>query len=206
MFTFLDSDFENKLKVLKHSAVASFKRELSTSGEAPGEKTTGEINYETFKDLLVKANLAELGNKAVFSIFDTGNTGIVIANNQFSGAERFVFVDICIHSGSVEMKDFLLTLIAFKLDEEPGESSDQSKSAIDDQCALYFHLFDIDDTGFIDEDELKLMTHILFKDQNVPGTQNANELFKLIDLDNNGQISYDEFKSFYAVVLATTIS
>lgn len=108
-----------------------------------------------------------------------------------------------VHIGSVDMKDFLLTLIAFKLDEGPTEklAKDQLLSVIDDQCSLYFHLFDIDDTGFIDVQELKLMVQILFKDQR-SGAQNSEELFKVIDLDSNGRICYEEFKKFYASVIS----
>jgi Ca2+-binding EF-hand superfamily protein len=106
------------------------------------------------------------------------------------------------------MKDFLLTLIAFKRDESPVDTipTDQIMSAIDDQCSLYFHLFDIDDTGFIDLDELKVMVQILFKDQKIPGVQNSEELFTVVDLDQNGKICYEEFKKFYASVLTQTMS
>jgi Ca2+-binding EF-hand superfamily protein len=107
------------------------------------------------------------------------------------------------------MKDFLLTMIAFKLDEDPAQTPEavdqQVKSAIDDQCSLYFHLFDIDDTGVIDLEELKLMILILFKDQHIsPAVRNSEELFRVIDLDANDQINYEEFKKFYAGVLTST--
>lgn len=106
------------------------------------------------------------------------------------------------------MKDVLLTLTAFKLDDDPvgTATGDQLMSAIDDQCSLYFHLFDIDDTGYISLEELELMVQILFRDQTqhqlLPGGQNSEELFKVIDLDNNGRICYEEFKKFYASVLS----
>lgn len=113
------------------------------------------------------------------------------------------------------MKDFLFSMIAFKVDnllvdldviEEEvvggdGYSASGKHDSVDDQCFLYFQLFDFADNGFIDPDELKLMAELLLEDRGVQSCS-QQELFDVMDLDQNGQISYEEFKKFYAGVLA----
>ena len=70
-----DTDFASKLKVLKDTAVTSFKKELSFKNEQSAESTPTEMNYDRFLELLKNANLPELVNREAFNIFDTGNTG-----------------------------------------------------------------------------------------------------------------------------------
>lgn len=222
-----DSLLHDKLSLLKKNVVQSFKRQVSLKNKGEGE--VGEsvshhgIDYDTFLSLLREARLPELGNRKVFSIFDSGNSGACVTNRRslrclcvypylYMACSLWAcivsdFMCIFFFAGLVDMKDFLLTMIAFKLDDEPANSqaAGQSKAAIDDQCALYFNLFDIDDTGYIDLEELKLMVQILLRDQQ-PATaegmqKKCEELFKVIDSDANGNISFDEFKKFYAGVL-----
>ena len=105
--------------------------------------------------------------------------------------------------GSVDMKDFLLTMVAFRLDPAPeskdmidktmrGDSeiniqdaldnkpnpileSEQSMSSMDDQCRLYFHVFDINETGYIDMEELKLVVGSLLQEGRSVSTDNEVE-------------------------------
>ena len=92
------------------------------------------------------------------------------------------------------MKDFLLTMVAFrphptdskevrdvidktvredsKLDlETPNKPNpilevEQNFSTMDDQCRLYFNVFDINETGYIDKEELKLVVGSLLQEGN----------------------------------------
>jgi hypothetical protein len=111
------------------------------------------------------------------------------------------YLSVCLcglHVGSVDMKDFLLTMIAFRPDPEPKTSSreplnamdrkvfdsganltaensmpnkpnpileaEKSMSSMDDQCRLYFNVFDINETGTIDMEELKLVVGSLLRE------------------------------------------
>jgi hypothetical protein len=73
------SEFDEKLRVLKQNVVRSFKQEICLKSEQCSTEddfiNAAEINYDNFIDLLNKAKLPELGNRAVFNIFDTRNTG-----------------------------------------------------------------------------------------------------------------------------------
>lgn len=81
-------------------------------------------------------------------------------------------------SGSVDMKDFLLTMVAFRPDPPASDmnmdsginkpnpilESEQCMSTMDDQCRLYFNVFDINETGYIDLEELKLVVSSLLQE------------------------------------------
>jgi Ca2+-binding EF-hand superfamily protein len=90
------------------------------------------------------------------------------------------------------MKDFLLTMVAFRphpssdeqkevIDKTVREDSslnldtsankpnpiletEQCMSTMDDQCRLYFNVFDINETGYIDMEELKLVVSSLLQE------------------------------------------
>lgn len=169
-------DFDNKVKTLKHHMVDSFKKSSSgdyASSVAATGLPPGEIGYEEFCTILDKAGLPEMKSQVVFNIFDTGKTG------------------------SVDMKDFLLTMVAFRPDTattpltaavdktvfdvsdmnpqdaaaasaankpNPILQSEDTFSSTDDQCRLYFHVFDINETGYIDMEELKLVVGSLLQE------------------------------------------
>ena len=154
------------------------------------------------------------------------------------------------------MKDFLLTMIAFRPEPSKEEmkkvngaidvtlchsqsdineddnkpnpilEAEQRYSLLDDQCRLYFNIFDVNETGYIDIEELKLVVSSLLQEgrpvssqllgddkslprkdsngevyQSIPGMNNIEELFQIIDVDNTGQISFEEFQKFYDAVL-----
>lgn len=81
------------------------------------------------------------------------------------------------------MKDFLLTMVAFRphpSSQEEQEAAaagsseankpnpiletEQTMSTMDDQCRLYFNVFDINETGYIDLEELKLVVGSLLQE------------------------------------------
>jgi len=232
-----NSDFDKKLKQLKHHMVDSFKKSASGEHDLTASKGVppGEIGYDEFCSILDRAGLPEMKSHVVFNIFDTGNTG------------------------SVDMKDFLLTMVAFRPDTvsevrdvidktirddsdinlldnaankpNPILESEQNISSMDDQCRLYFHVFDVNETGFIDLEELKLVVGSLLQEgksissdkivddedeneidkerrsssgavyKSAPGMCNIEELFKVIDIDKSGKINFEEFQKFYDAVL-----
>ena len=101
---------------------------------------SGEITYDTFIEVMVKCGLTELADLSVFHIFDIGNTG------------------------SINMKEFLLTMLAFKpagSDTSPMVENDEDSAA-----RLYFQIFDIEETGYISKEELKLAVSVLLDVEN----------------------------------------
>jgi serine/threonine protein kinase/Ca2+-binding EF-hand superfamily protein len=163
----------------------------------------GEIAYATFREVMRNCGLTELSELSVFNIFDSNK------------------------SGSINMREFLLTILAFK----PNKKSDDVELSDEDSAAkLYFQIFDIEETGYISLVEMKLaMTCLLSADDGGTGTAAAESteaaapqggefdsrqrvgseanvpemeaLFEIMDVDKTGRISYDEFKSFYHAVL-----
>jgi len=103
-----------------------------------------DITFSTFVRLLSEVGLQQLANQQVFSIFDIGNTG------------------------TVDITNFLLALLAFRPENEPEqEGCDEGCSG---RCAsaarLYFDMFDINNTGYIDLEEMKVIVRcMLLKDK-----------------------------------------
>ena len=151
-------------------------RRMSTTMES----VNPEINYDAFVDMLTQCRLDELCTPAVFNIFDIGNTG------------------------TVDPKEFMMTMIAFR----PVISSEGSTGGDDDidaDARLYFDMFDIKETGFIDMDELRLaVKFLLFMGTDEPqDLPDVEDMFNAIDLAKNGRIDYDEFKIFYKQLLTS---
>jgi serine/threonine protein kinase len=170
----------------------------------------GEIPYEGFIALLKCVELDEFATPDVFKIFD--------------GAK----------SGSVDMKEFLLTMLAMKRTDETdslhsevqmprlgsiGNSSfhgdtiqiPRRNTAIRlvDDAKLYFDMFDVKQTGYIDIDELKLVMDFMIPQEDNSNKEALNdqveEMFHFMDKEQNGVVSLNEFNEFYkAVMVAST--
>jgi serine/threonine protein kinase len=190
------SEFNGKLKRLKTMVV----RRMSSAAEHGSDGSTSsshltnpEIDYSAFVSMLQHCHLEELCTPAVFNIFDIGNTG------------------------TVDPKEFLMTMLAFRpvMDMTPDVSSASSSAAAggenaatpaeDAEARLYFDMFDITETGFIDMDELRLaVKFLLFMGADEPQDMpNVEEMFNTIDLAKNGRIDFDEFKIFYKQLLSS---
>ena len=167
------NEFNGKLKKLKTMVV----RRLSTAEETPVNINHREINYDDFVAMLEKCNLEELCTPAVFNIFDIGNTG------------------------TVDPKEFLMTMIAFR--PVMAEPAPQTSDSSDADARLYFEMFDIKETGYIDMDELRIaVKFLLFMGTDEPqDLPDVEEMFNTIDLAKNGRIDFDEFKIFYKQLL-----
>lgn len=82
---------------------------------------------------------------------------------------------------------------------------------ITEQARLYFDMFDIRETGYIELDELKQIVGCLMIDdisqstdspQSFGGMTNSiEELFRAMDVKKTGIIDFDEFRLFYHTVL-----
>jgi serine/threonine protein kinase len=79
-----NTEFDGKLKVLKHHMVDVIKKSSSSFDEktlgtsasvVASNAPPGEIGYDEFCAVLDKAGLPEMKSQVVFGIFDTGNTG-----------------------------------------------------------------------------------------------------------------------------------
>mmetsp|Transcript_20394 Transcript_20394/g.29293 ORF Transcript_20394/g.29293 Transcript_20394/m.29293 type:complete len:606 (+) Transcript_20394:182-1999(+) len=201
--------FENKLKRLKEVILQSYSRSRSeslqstASGEVQCEATSssnvnivnavdtsdiefdvdlssGDMTYSTFVSVLKECGLDELATRKVFKIFDINKTG------------------------RVDLKEFLVTMVAFRPDDDEEDIVDES----DADVRMYFNIFDISETGYIDLEELRLAVGCIFLDENNPlfhGTDKTDidveALFQAIDISDNGRITFDEFKAFYDAVL-----
>ena len=196
--------FHAKMKLLKNMVVNSITRNIS-------EKK--EINYETFTGMLKECQLQELCTLQIFNIFDIGNTG------------------------TIDPREFLLTMLAFRAEKpevagynrrlsiEDKEGADVTVSNIEmmcnkknseteieleneDEIQLFFNVFDIKETGYIDLEELKIAVNfLLYMGSDQPQLlPNVDELFSIIDVSQNGQIDYSEFKQFYRHVIASHLS
>jgi serine/threonine protein kinase/Ca2+-binding EF-hand superfamily protein len=100
---------------------------------------------------------------------------------------------------TIDLKEFLTTMLAFR-----PEDTDT------DAARLYFNIFDIQDTGFIDKDELRICLELLLMDDSSRGEGGAgslpkvDEVFDTMDFTNTGSIDFNEFKTFYEAVLTAT--
>ena len=129
------------------------------------------------------------------------------------------------------MKEFLLAMLAMKRVEEtctvalaplsasqsPGTtSSDITSLPLEltpthaEDVKLYFDMFDVKQTGYIDIDELKLVMDFMVPVEDVSNKEVLNahveEIFEFMDRANNGRVDFDEFTEFYnAVMVATTM-
>lgn len=88
-----------------------------------------------------------------------------------------VFESLKNFSGFSELKKVVIDVIAFSLDSESTEESQE-----------YFHYIDSDGNGTISVDELRNS----LKSKGVPESQ-INDVFDSIDQDHNGTISFSEF-------------
>jgi Ca2+-binding EF-hand superfamily protein len=138
----------------------------------------GEIDYLAFCSLVETANLEILAAPEIFQIFDTDG------------------------NGTIDMKEFLLTLLALRPSQTETDELEAAK--------LYFSVFDVDEDGFIGENELELVVGCLLNDGAGPllvtsdhdvNTVNIEEMFQIIDTNHDGRIDFDEFREFYNAVL-----
>mmetsp|Transcript_22186 Transcript_22186/g.32284 ORF Transcript_22186/g.32284 Transcript_22186/m.32284 type:complete len:633 (+) Transcript_22186:58-1956(+) len=167
--------YENKMKALKSMVVSSMA--VKDSDDA----NDGEIDFPAFVTILLQCNLPELATPQVFKIFDIGRTG------------------------TIDLKDFLVTMVAFKDTDEVEESD------TDAAVRFYFNMFDIDGTGSINIHELALVLSCIVADESNPLYMDASQLeptsediqhlFDVIDTNKTGTIDFEEFKAFYETVL-----
>lgn len=127
--------------------------------------------------------------------------------------------------GTIDLKEFLLTMLALRPFPTSGSQEE-------DTIRLYFNLFDLNQSGRIDEDELKLCLEYILPDdmvraQSFPHTpdphssiesqspeRNSNaslasnifEMFVAMDTSKDGYIDYEEFKKFYLTIMKNSSS
>lgn len=143
----------------------------------------GEIGCEEFINIMNNASLPTLANEQIFHIFDINK------------------------DGKIELKEFLLSLISLRSPDD------------DDAARLYFNLFDMDEDGSIGKEELRAVLNLLLHDgagplliennsggSRVMNMPNIDELFDVIDSNRDGNIDYNEFKTFYDTILLPSTS
>lgn len=113
------------------------------------------------------------------------------------------FVDIG-RTGTIDLKEFLATMVAFR---ESGEDIIESEE--DATIRFYFNMFDINGTGKISLDDLKLVVDCITRQeediaQGPTSPTDIQTLFETMDIKKTGDIDFDEFKQFYQMVMIST--
>ncbi|CAE7487487.1 CPK5, partial [Symbiodinium microadriaticum] len=227
-----EDDFQEKMDKLSHIVMSSLSAKsiyVGTPDQMGNKDTIGNhgvtapaspegrvcvqdtgIDYDTFVAAMMECDLKELACPCVFNIFDIDKTG------------------------TVDLKDFLVTMVAFRdaarysgdyadalLDRAnaDGSHSRDAKEAEDEDdsaARFYFNMFDVNHTGCIDQDEMKLAVSCLFADEQQKlfdadaenghprfqvSVPDVEALFEAIDTKKTGTIDFEEFQTFYQTVL-----
>lgn len=196
--------FSRKLFQLKSVVLEVMSSRRGADSAPPSKKLracTDQLKYDTFVKAMIMAELPELGCPGVFSIFDMDG------------------------SGSIDLKEFLLTMIAFR----PAASSASTSESIRESALLYFNVFDLNDNGYIDLEEMKLVVSCFLLDElenptysTIGSRPTSNDmskaleggesvtvetvegLFKEFDKSKDGQIDFEEFVLLYEALLKST--
>jgi hypothetical protein len=106
-------------------------------------------------------------------------------------------------------------MLAFRPLDDTEQEIDKSD---EEKCRLYFNLFDVDGSGLIELEELKISISCILLDEASPlfhvtdvaaenhpaSVSNVTALFQAIDSSNDGVIDYQEFQTFYEAVMMTS--
>lgn len=93
-------------------------------------------------------------------------------------------------------------MVAFR---DSGE--DEIENEEDATIKFYFNMFDVDGTGKISLDELKLVVGSITRVEDGQGQISPSDieaLFEAMDTKKTGDIDFEEFKQFYQMIMITT--
>jgi Ca2+-binding EF-hand superfamily protein len=90
-------------------------------------------------------------------------------------------------------------MVAFR-DSGEDEIDNEEDAAI----RFYFNMFDIDGTGKISLDELKLVVNSITRVEGPISPHDIQALFEVMDTKKTGDIDFDEFKQFYKMIMIST--
>jgi calmodulin len=132
----------------------------------------------------------------IFDMFDKNENGTIQASELHS-----VLESLGRSSTDDDVNQFLMKL---DVNENGVISKDEFISAVDeiysfpqstvDEVVQAFQIFDINGSGKITVDEMKT---ILLKFTNEFNEDDVNEIFDLIDVDQDGKVSYAEFAEIW---------
>lgn len=134
--------------------------------------------------------------RQVFKLFDQKKDGVISKQElgdvmrSFGRNPTEKEIDDAISSsdytanGVIDFEDFLIIMT----------SNIESENDIEDDLKEAFQMFDLDGSGFILNNELKIVMKRL--DENVT-EQQLNQIMKYMDTSKNGKISYQEFRDFF---------
>ena len=132
----------------------------------------------------------------VFDMFDKDQNGIIQASELHS-----VLESLGRNSNDDDVNQFLTKL---DVDENGVVSKDEFMAAVDeiysfpqstvDEVVQAFQIFDINGSGKITVDEMKT---ILLKFTNEFSERDVASIFELIDVDQDGKVSYAEFAEIW---------
>mmetsp|Transcript_6951 Transcript_6951/g.10312 ORF Transcript_6951/g.10312 Transcript_6951/m.10312 type:complete len:578 (-) Transcript_6951:377-2110(-) len=143
-----------------------------------------EVTFEAFTQIVTNANMAYFARPDIFEVFDQDG------------------------SKTVDYFEFLLTLIPFRADAN-----------VENIARLYFEVFDVDGNHTISQEELQWILSKLLSEaeggalmhpaamiyqESLLGTvleaHNFDDIFKCIDTNGDGVISFEEFDMFFKVI------
>jgi serine/threonine protein kinase len=139
------------------------------------------MNIETFLSMIVSANLSIFASREIFDIFDWNEDGLV------------------------DYMEFLLTLSCCRSDVNWTDPESVSK--------MYFDIFDVDSSGCISREALTLVVSKLLAETAsdeammtdlADSPAALDHIFRCVDTNQTGIISFDDFKNFIHVVLDKT--
>lgn len=163
------------------------------------------LDYPAFRALMLECELSLWASPEAFRLFDMDGTGVV------------------------NLKELLLSILALRASHFPvgpraveQGSRRESQGKDDDPAWLFFRVFDLTATGYIEIHELRVVVDCFLKTDQVAhlwsnhtttdntGTGGAGKsdwaaaLFATIDTSGTGKVDFAEFKRFYNAILAHT--
>lgn len=187
--------FADKLQVLKEKMLTAFSADGSRYSSPDCKNSTihqhrlsRQLDYDSFCTVMRDSDFPELARMTIFKVFDVDK------------------------SDTISVREFLLTLLAITPMSKLSESSNE-----DDAALLYFNMFDLDGSGYIDMEEMHVMAEVLqdndLNDVDVTTrrvaslsiSQQVEELFNEMDsINHDKQIDFNEFRQFYHKILVCT--
>lgn len=161
------------------------------------------FHKELMKQLIEKANFSQVDLDHLyqkFSIIDTDKNGQIEANeiSSIPGMDQNPLMCRILHAsdlnrdGGIDFYEFCASLSTF------------SRNSTKEQKEIYlFRIFDVNNDGFIDKDDLIYILNLVTKNENLSQTQIedlAKNTIARSDFDFDGKLSFPEFVSAISVI------
>jgi Ca2+-binding EF-hand superfamily protein len=202
--------------------------EVETKGEGQslarmrGHNDEVGIDLDAFLSMVQTCDLPELASRQVFEIFDIDGSGIIrYRTHPFQTQDKYIGLiidrNLIVTFLCVSLREFLFSVLALQDPSLGGNRTTRvsQREALGDEsmCRFFFAMMDLNDTGFINKEELRTgLAHLLLPSLSASASASAvsgssvDDLFAAIDSSQDGKIQYDEFKLFYISLFGDTIA